>query len=82
MQSRVVKLAKQGAPSVMTVETVELGVPGPDEVLIKQNIIGFNYMDIYQRSGLYPLELPSGIGLEAAGIIEVVGDNITEFKVG
>ena len=46
MQSRVVKLAKQGAPSVMTVETVELGMPGPDEVLIKQNIIGFNYMDI------------------------------------
>ena len=82
MQSRVVKLAKQGAPSVMTVETVELGMPGPDEVLIKQNIIGFNYMDIYQRSGLYPLELPSGIGLEAAGTIEVVGDNITEFKIG
>ena len=47
MQSRVVKLAKQGAPSVMTVETVEQGMPGPDEVLIKQNIIGFNYMDIY-----------------------------------
>ena len=58
MQSRVVTLAEQGAPSVMTVETVDLGMPGPDEVLIKQNIIGFNYMDIYQRSGLYPLPLP------------------------
>ena len=63
MQSRVVTLAEQGAPSVMTVETVDLGMPGPDEVLIKQNILGFNYMDIYQRSGLYPLPLPSGIGL-------------------
>ena len=82
MQSRVVTLAEQGAPSVMTVETVDLGEPGPDEVLIKQNIIGFNYMDIYQRSGLYPLELPSGIGLEAAGTIEMVGDNVTEFKAG
>ncbi len=55
MQTRVVTLAEQGPPSVMRVETVDIGAPGPDEVQIKQNVIGFNYMDIYQRSGLYPL---------------------------
>jgi len=82
MQTRVVTLAEQGQPSVMTFETVDLGAPGPDEVQIKQNVIGFNFMDIYQRSGLYPLELPSGIGLEAAGTIEAVGADVTEFKAG
>ena len=82
MQTRVVTLAEQGPPSVMRVETVDIGAPGPDEVQIKQNVIGFNYMDIYQRSGLYPLELPSGIGLEAAGTIEAVGAKVTDFKPG
>ena len=82
MQTRVVTLAEQGPPSVMRVESVDLGAPGPGEVQIKQNVIGFNYMDIYQRSGLYPLELPSGIGLEAAGTIEAVGAKVTDFKPG
>ncbi len=82
MKTRVVMLAEQGPPSVMTVENVDIGAPGPDEVQIRQNVIGFNFMDIYQRSGLYPLDLPSGIGLEAAGTVESVGANVTEFKVG
>ena len=82
MKTQVTRLAEQGAPSVMTMETVDIGAPGADEVQIKQNVIGFNFMDIYQRSGLYPLELPSGIGLEAAGTVEAVGANVSEFKVG
>lgn len=82
MQIRVVTLVEQGAPSVMTLNTVTITPPKDDEVQIKQNVIGFNYMDIYQRSGLYPLELPSGIGLEAAGIVQDIGKNVTEFRVG
>jgi len=82
VQTRVVTLAEQGPPSVMTLNTVTIAPPRDDEVQIKQNVIGFNYMDIYQRSGLYPLELPSGIGLEAAGTIQDIGKNVTEFRVG
>ena len=82
MQTRVVTLAEQGSPSVMTLNTVTIAPPRDDEVQIKQNVIGFNYMDIYQRSGLYPLELPSGIGLEAAGTIQDIGKNVTEFRLG
>jgi len=66
----------------MSVNTVDIETPNEGEVQIKQNIIGFNYMDIYQRSGLYPLDLPSGIGLEAAGTIHAIGKNVDEFKVG
>jgi len=66
----------------MSVNTVDIESPNEGEVQIKQNIIGFNYMDIYQRSGLYPLDLPSGIGLEAAGTIHAIGKNVDEFKVG
>ena len=82
MQTRVVTMEEQGPPSVMSVETVDIGSPSSEEVQIKQNIIGFNYMDIYQRSGLYPLDLPSGIGLEAAGVIHSIGDNVSDFTVG
>ena len=82
MQTRVVTMTEQGSPSVMTVNTADIELPNVGEVQIKQNIIGFNYMDIYQRSGLYPIDLPSGIGLEAAGVIHAIGDNVHEFKIG
>ena len=82
MQSRVIVMEEQGAPSVMQVQTVEIAAPGPDEVQIRQNVIGLNYMDIYQRSGLYAVDLPSGLGLEAAGVVEAVGANVSEFKPG
>ena len=82
LQTRIVTLAEQGPPSVMNIDSTTIASPNVDEVQIKQNVIGFNYMDIYQRSGLYPLELPSGIGLEAAGTIQDIGKNVTEFRVG
>jgi NADPH2:quinone reductase len=82
LQTRIVTLAEQGPPSVMNIGSTTLASPNVDEVQIKQNVIGFNYMDIYQRSGLYPLELPSGIGLEAAGTIQDIGKNVTEFRIG
>jgi NADPH2:quinone reductase len=82
MQTRIVTIAEQGEPSVMQLENVEIGEPGPDEILIHHTAIGLNYMDVYQRSGHYPLTLPSGLGLEAAGTVEAVGDAITEFSPG
>ena len=82
MQTRVVTMTEQGPPSVMSVNTIDIKPPNEGEVQIKQNAIGFNYMDIYQRSGLYTLNLPSGIGLEAAGIIQAIGDNVNEFSEG
>jgi NADPH2:quinone reductase len=82
LKTRVVIITEQGPPSVMSVHTVDINSPDDGEVQIKQNVIGFNYMDIYQRSGLYPLDLPSGIGLEAAGTIHAIGRNVSGFCEG
>ncbi|MGZ0187260.1 MAG: quinone oxidoreductase family protein [Alphaproteobacteria bacterium] len=73
---------KPGAPSVMKWRTFELGDPGPNEALIRHTAIGLNYIDTYHRSGLYPLPSPSGLGLEAAGVVEAVGKNVTHIRKG
>ena len=80
--TRVVKIEKTGGPEVLKFETVELGKPGPEEVLIEHKAIGLNFIDIYHRSGLYPLELPSEIGGEGSGIIKKVGLKVKDFSVG
>ena len=80
--TRVVKIEKTGGPEVLKFETIELGKPGPEEVLIELKAIGLNFIDIYHRSGLYPLELPSGIGGEGSGIIKKVGSKVKDFSVG
>ena len=80
--TRVVKIEKTGGPEVLKFETIELGKPGPKEVLIEHKAIGLNFIDIYHRSGLYPLELPSGIGGEGSGIIKKVGSKVKDFSVG
>ena len=64
-----VQIDKFGGPEVLVVKDVELGKPGPKEVLIKNLSIGLNFIDIYHRTGLYPIPLPSGIGLEACGAV-------------
>ena len=79
---KAVKIKKNGGPEVMKIEEITLGKPGNDEVLIKHVAIGLNYIDNYHRSGLYPLKLPTGIGLEASGIIKEVGPNVSNFSVG
>ena len=73
---------KNGGPEVLTLQDVEVGSPGPDEIKVTNHAIGLNYIDTYHRSGLYPIKLPSGIGLEAAGKIDEVGSNVTEFNKG
>ena len=80
--TQVVKIEKTGEPEVLKFETIELSEPNPDEVLIEHKAIGLNFIDIYHRSGLYPLELPSGIGGEGSGIIKKIGSKVKDFSVG
>ena len=80
--TRVVKIEKTGGPEVLKFETIELGKPSPEEVLIEHKAIGLNFLDTYHRSGLYPLELPSGIGGEGSGIIKEIGSKVKDFSVG
>ena len=75
-------IKKNGGPEVLELQDLEVGSPGPDEIKVTNYAIGLNYIDTYHRSGLYPLKLPIGIGLEAAGKIEEVGANVTEFNKG
>ena len=79
---KVISIKKFGGPEVLEVENVEIGKPGSKEVLIKNLSIGLNFIDTYHRTGLYPIPLPSGIGLEACGEIEEVGSDVSHFKVG
>ena len=79
---KVVTFKKFGGPEVLEVENTEIGKPGPKEVLVKNLSIGLNFIDTYHRSGLYPIPLPSGIGLEACGKIEEIGSEVSLFKIG
>ena len=79
---KAVKIEKYGSPEVIKIEEITLGKPGNDEVLIEHVAIGLNYIDNYHRSGLYPVKLPSGIGIEASGIIKEVGPNVSNFSIG
>ena len=75
-------IKKNGGPEVLELQDVNVGSPGPDEIKVTNHAIGLNYIDTYHRSGLYPLPLPSVIGLEAAGKIDEVGSNVKEFNKG
>ena len=77
-----ITIKNHGGPEVLELSNVNIGSPGPDEIKVTNLAIGLNYIDTYHRSGLYPLKLPSGIGLEAAGKIDEVGSNVVEFSKG
>ena len=79
---KAVEISKNGGPEVLELKDIALGKPENDEVTIEHKAIGLNYIDIYHRSGLYPLKLPTGIGAEGAGIIKEVGSNVKEFNLG
>ena len=79
---KAAEIKKTGGPEVIELKDINLKDPESGEVLIKQVAIGLNYIDTYHRSGLYPVPLPSGIGLEGAGIIEKVGSDTNGFKEG
>jgi NADPH2:quinone reductase len=80
--TRVVKIEKAGGPEVLKIETIELDKTDPEEVLIEHKAIGLNFIDTYHRSGLYPIELPSGIGAEGSGIIKKIGSKVKDFSIG
>jgi NADPH2:quinone reductase len=75
-------IKKNGGPEVLELSESTVGLPGPDEIKVTNHAIGLNYIDTYHRSGLYPLELPSGIGLEGAGKVEEIGSNVKEISIG
>ena len=79
---RAIRLHATGGPDVLQLEEVPTPAPGPGEILIRHAAVGLNFIDIYQRDGLYPIPLPATLGLEAAGVVETVGPDVSRFQVG
>jgi NADPH2:quinone reductase len=81
--TKAIRIHETGGPEVLSYDDVEVGAPGTGEVRLKQSAIGLNYIDVYHRSGLYPLpDLPIVIGLEGAAVVEAIGDEVTDFRPG
>lgn len=80
--SKAIRFHKTGGPEVLQLDEVSVGEPGPGQVRIRHSAIGVNFLDTYQRSGLYPIQLPSGAGNEGAGVVEAVGQGVTQLKAG
>ena len=81
--SKAIRIHETGGPEVLRWEDVEVGAPGPGEVRLRQTAVGLNFIDTYHRSGSYPVgALPSGIGMEGAGIVEEVGEGVDDMKSG
>jgi len=82
MTIKAIQIDKQGGPEVMELRDIALAAPKPGEITVRHTAIGINFIDTYHRSGLYPVKLPSGLGMEAAGTVEALGDGVTGLKVG
>jgi NADPH2:quinone reductase len=80
--SKAIRIHEQGSPEVMKLEEVDVPAPGAGEIRIRHEAIGLNYIDTYHRGGVYKIPLPSGIGSEAAGVVDAVGSGVTEVKTG
>ena len=80
--TKAVRFHKTGGPEVLVYEDVDVGAPGEGQAKVRNTAIGLNFIDTYHRSGLYPLPLPSGIGLEGAGVVEAVGPGVDYLKPG
>ena len=79
-KTAIIKAA--GGPEALKLVDLDVGEPGPGEIRIRHEVIGLNFIDVYQRSGLYPLEYPHALGMEAAGVVEAVGEGVTHLKPG
>jgi len=79
---KAVKIKKNGGIEVLNVEEISLRKPIKGEVLIEHAAIGLNYIDTYHRSGLYPLMMPTGLGMEASGVVKEIGPDVSNFSVG
>src|SRR6202034_1316969 len=80
--AKVVRLHQSGGPEVLRWEDVEVGEPGEGQARVRHTAVGVNFIDTYHRSGLYPLPLPSGLGSEAAGVVEAIGPGVTGVSPG
>jgi len=80
--SKAIQIQQFGGPEVMRLVDVDVGAPGPSEVRIRHHACGLNYIDVYQRTGLYSNPLPLMLGMEGAGVIEAVGEGVTHLKAG
>ena len=80
--SHAIRFHQTGGPEVLCWEEVAVGDPAPGEARVRHEAVGLNFIDTYHRSGLYPLPLPSGLGLEGAGVVEAVGDGVTDIRPG
>lgn len=80
--THAIRIHQHGGPEVLKWEAVEVAAPGVGEVRLRHTAVGLNYIDVYQRTGFYPTPTPFVLGLEAAGVVEVVGVEVTQLKVG
>ena len=80
--AHAMRVYEQGPPEAMRWEAVDIGAPGQGEVQVRHRAIGLNYIDTYHRGGIYKVPVPTGIGSEAAGVVEAIGPGVTEFAVG
>ena len=80
--THAIKIHQTGGPEVLSWEAIDLPAPAAGEARVHHEAVGLNYIDTYHRTGLYPLPLPSGIGLEGAGVVEAIGPGVSEVKVG
>jgi len=80
--SLAVQIRQHGGPEVLELADLPVGEPGPGQVRIRHRAIGLNFIDVYHRTGLYPLSLPATIGMEGAGVVEAVGEGVTHLRVG
>ena len=79
---KAIRIERNGGPETMALKEIDLPAPGPGEITVRAKAIGINFIDTYHRSGLYPVQLPSGIGMEAAGTVEAVGQGVAQFAKG
>lgn len=80
--SKAIRFYETGGPEVLRLETVEVGEPGPGQARVRHTYVAVNFIDIYFRTGQYPLALPNGLGSDAVGVVEAVGEGVTDIKVG
>jgi NADPH:quinone reductase len=80
--SKAIQIQQYGGPEVMQMVDVEVGAPGPGEIRIRHHACGLNFIDVYQRTGLYPNPLPLKLGMEGAGVVEAVGEGVSHLKAG
>ncbi|MDO9166559.1 MAG: alcohol dehydrogenase catalytic domain-containing protein, partial [Rhodoferax sp.] len=77
-----IRMHRTGGPEVLELEQVDVGEPGPGQVRLRHAAVGLNYADTYFRNGTYPVPLPAGMGVEAAGVVEAIGEGVTNVAVG